>query len=148
MAIIQIFKNKTGPIRKLLNKDKIVAFITFLTSFVVYIITLAPTVLYEDSGEFVTGAHSLGVLHPPGYPIYAILGKLFSYLPIFNVAWRVNLMSAFFAAVSAGILYLIIRKLKISKPVCQVFYKASIRLSRGRVYIFKPLEYRSFWLSH
>ena len=63
-------------------------------SFSLYSFTLAPTVTAEDSGELVTAAATLGVAHPPGYPLWCILGKVFTYLPVGTVAWRVNLLSA------------------------------------------------------
>lgn len=59
-----------------------------------YARTLAPTVLPADSGEFQLVSYVLGIAHPPGYPLYTLLGKLFTFLPINNVAWRVNLLSA------------------------------------------------------
>lgn len=70
----------------------------------VYIAGLAPTVTFEDSGELITAAYLWGIAHEPGYPLFTILGKLFSFLPIESVAWRINLMSAVFS--SAGIIFL------------------------------------------
>lgn len=70
----------------------------FLVPLIVYIGTLAPTVYIFDSAELVAASHVLGLVHAPGYPLYLILGRLFSLLPIGNVAYRVNLMSAVFAA--------------------------------------------------
>jgi len=75
--------------------------ITFITSFVVYIITLAPSVTFEDSGELITAARDLGVPHEPGYPLFTILGYFFSWLPFGNIAFRLNLMSAFFSSFAA-----------------------------------------------
>lgn len=63
---------------------------------VIYLLTLAPGVYGYDSAELATGAYTLGIVHPTGYPLYLVLGKLFTYLPIGSVAYRVNLMSAFF----------------------------------------------------
>ena len=76
---------------------------------IVYLLTLAPTISFFDSGEMVAGAYTLGVAHPPGYPIYVTLGKLFTLLPINNVAFRVNLMSSFFAALTSVMIYYITR---------------------------------------
>lgn len=74
--------------------------VTFLGSFCLYLATLAPSVTFEDSGELIAAAYRLGIPHEPGYPLYVLLGKLFSWLPIGSVAYRLNLMSAFFAALS------------------------------------------------
>lgn len=76
-----------------------------LISFAVYSLTLAPTVTGEDSGEFIAACHSLGISHPPGYPLYTLLGKAFSLLiPVGNIAFRVNLLSAVFASLTVGLL--------------------------------------------
>ena len=61
----------------------------------VYVLTLAPSVTLEDSGELITGAADFGVPHPPGYPLWTMSGFLFSHLvPFGSIAWRVNLESA------------------------------------------------------
>ncbi|MCX7003130.1 MAG: DUF2723 domain-containing protein [bacterium] len=85
-------------------------FIAFATSLVTYVYTLQPTVGLEDSGELITGAYRLGVPHPPGYPAWAIIGKLFSFLPLGDVAYRVNLMSAVCGALAAGMVALVLAK--------------------------------------
>lgn len=77
----------------------------FLLTFLVYLRTLAPGVYGFDSAELATGVFSQGVIHPPGYPLYLLIGKLFTFLPIRDVAYRLNLMSAFFASVTVVILY-------------------------------------------
>lgn len=72
-----------------------------------YCTTLGPTVTGEDSGELVTAAYTMGIAHPPGYPLWCILAKLFTLVPIGSVAWRVNLMSAVFASFTVGLVCLI-----------------------------------------
>ena len=74
----------------------------FIISFGLYVLTLAPTVTFEDSGELITAAYVLGVPHEPGYPLFTMLGHLFTWLPIGNIAYRMNLMSAFFSALGAA----------------------------------------------
>src|SRR5438045_9307008 len=49
----------------------------------------------------------LGVPHPTGYPLYVLLGKLFTLLPVGDVAYRVNLSSAVYMAGAVGVLYAI-----------------------------------------
>lgn len=66
-----------------------------------YLATLAPTVTLEDSGELIAAAYTGGVPHSPGYPLFTMLGKLFSLLPWGSVAYRLNLMSAFFSSLAA-----------------------------------------------
>lgn len=65
-----------------------------VVSFLVYVATLSPTVAGGDSGELITVAHVLGVAHPPGYPLYTMLARLFTLLPVSTIAWRANLLSA------------------------------------------------------
>lgn len=82
-----------------------------LAAFVVYMLTLAPTVYGFDSAELATGAYSLGIVHATGYPLYLLLGKLFTLLPIGDVAYRVNLLSAAFGAGTVGLLVAVARRL-------------------------------------
>ncbi len=76
-----------------------------LITFLVYLRTLAPGVYGFDSAELATGVFSQGVAHPPGYPLYLLIGKLFTFLPFGDVAYRLNLMSAVFASLTVVILY-------------------------------------------
>ncbi len=82
-----------------------------LVAFLSYLNTLAPTVLATDSGRFQARAYVLGIGHPTGYPTYIMLGKLFTFLPIGDVAYRVNLSSAVYAAASVVTLYYIVLRL-------------------------------------
>jgi hypothetical protein len=91
--------------------DSALALLLFIASFVLYVRTLAPSLLYGDSAEFQTIAYTLGVGHPTGYPIYVLLAKLFTFLPAGDIAYRVNLFSAFSAALTVTLVYLITRKL-------------------------------------
>jgi len=75
----------------------------FVASLALYFHTLAPTVLPADSGEFQLVSATLGIAHPPGYPLYTLLGRLFTLLPLGDVAYRVNLMSAVFAALTLAL---------------------------------------------
>lgn len=94
------------------SRRDVVAFaIATLVTFLGYFFTLQPSVGLEDSGEFLVAANHLGVPHPPGYPIWTILAYLWQYLvPVGNIAWRINLMSAVFGAVAVGLAALIISK--------------------------------------
>ena len=82
-----------------------------LVAFVVYLQTLAPTVMWYDMGEFTTASHVLGIAHNTGYPLYILLGKLFTFLPVGDVAYRVNLMSAVFASLTVAFIFLIIHEI-------------------------------------
>jgi Tfp pilus assembly protein PilF len=77
--------------------------IPFLATFVVYFLTVCRTVYSGDSGEFSLDIPTLGIAHPPGYPLLLFLGKVF--LTIFpgNVAYLLNIFSALLASLAAGI---------------------------------------------
>jgi tetratricopeptide (TPR) repeat protein len=84
---------------------------TALGVLVVYLVTLAPSVTLEDSGELVTAAWSFGVPHAPGYPVWTLVGWLWTHLfPIGNVAWRLNLLSALCGALAAGLMALLVAR--------------------------------------
>ena len=76
-----------------------------LMAAILYILTLAPSVMPGDYAEFQFSAAILGVPHPTGYPLYILLGKLFTLLPFGDVAYRVNLSSAIYMAGAVGLLY-------------------------------------------
>src|SRR5262252_3863315 len=78
--------------------------IVFIASLSVYSFTLAPTVTLVDSGELIVAAKSLGVAHPPGFPLYVLLAHLATLIPIGSIAFRVNLASAVFAALGAAMI--------------------------------------------
>ncbi len=61
----------------------------------VYLATLAPGLYTLDSAELATGAHVLGIVHAPGYPVYLVLLKAWTLLvPVGEIAYRANLFSA------------------------------------------------------
>jgi hypothetical protein len=76
----------------------------------VYLSTMAPTVYGVDSAELTTGAYLLGITHPPGAPAYLLLAHLFTRLPVGDVGFRVNLLSAVAGALSIGFLFAIVRR--------------------------------------
>jgi len=76
------------------------------------VITLAPTVTLWDAGEFITAAKVLGVPHPPGTPLFVLMGNVWGgVVRIGGYAWRLNLMSACFSAAGAGCLFLVAHRL-------------------------------------
>jgi len=91
--------------------NRILAAIVLVFSFLIYFMTMSPTVSFWDCGEFIATSYTLGVPHPPGSPLYLIIGRIFSMLP-FNddIAFRVNMISPIVSAVAVMLLYLIIVK--------------------------------------
>ena len=77
----------------------------FILDLVVYFLTLSPTLQFIDSGELAVVCKTLGIAHPTGYPLYTLLGRLFSLLPLNDVIFRVNCMSLFFICFTNLILF-------------------------------------------
>ncbi|MCA9484199.1 MAG: DUF2723 domain-containing protein [Nitrospina sp.] len=69
-----------------------------------YLLTLAPSILYFDSPEFVNTAFALGVSHPAGFPFYNLAAKGMTLLPAGSIAFRVNLFSMFASVTALGLL--------------------------------------------
>jgi tetratricopeptide (TPR) repeat protein len=103
----------------------------FLVSLCLYVWTLAPTVTLVDSGELIVAARSLGVAHPPGFPLYVLLAHLATLVPLGNVAVRVNFASALFASASAAMLTLAVAELMVSASyVAALRARARMKLAR------------------
>ena len=86
--------------------DPILAVGLGVSALALYTTTLEPTVLPGDAGEFQFVPYLLGVAHPTGYPLYCLLGWVWSHLlPLGDVAYRMNLFSAFWVAVAVALLY-------------------------------------------
>jgi hypothetical protein len=91
--------------------DGAVTILAALGPLVVYLRTMAPTVYGLDSAELTAGAYLLGVVHSPGSPLFLLLGHVFTWLPVGDVGYRVNLLSACSAAIAAAFVALAVRQL-------------------------------------
>jgi hypothetical protein len=93
--------------------DKLLAGLVTGFTLLVYAATLTPSLSYQspDGNELATVPFVLGLAHSPGYPIYTWMGKLFTLLPLRDVAFRVNLMSAVCASLAAAGVFLILSRL-------------------------------------
>lgn len=80
----------------------------------IYLYTLAPGLTWandgSDGGDLITAAYTGGIAHPTGYPLYLILARLFQFIPIGSLAYRTNLMSTFYAVLSALLLYRVVTR--------------------------------------
>jgi hypothetical protein len=85
--------------------------LVFLVALVVYLATVQKDILPADSGEFQLLVTQLGILHQPGRPLYTLVGKLFTLLPIGSPALRLNLMSALLAAGTLTLVGATVRRL-------------------------------------
>ena len=104
----------------------LMALFVLVFTFLIYLDTMAPTVSFWDCGEFIAVSHTLSVPHPPGSPLYLLLGRVISMLPItggaaldpilnepqfHNIAYRINLLSPLATAFANMFLFLIIARL-------------------------------------
>jgi len=96
-------------------KTKYILFsLIFLICLFIYIYSLAPFYNSDDSPETSLACITLGVQHPPGYPLNTIFGKLFTQIPVGNKVFRVNLMSCFFNLLAGIFVFFITKKLCIA----------------------------------
>ena len=92
------------------------ALLVFALALAIYLRTLCPTVFVEGTGENIVCAWTLSVPHPPGFPLFCLLGKAFAELVrVGAIAYRINLFSAVMGAVAVAALYLLLGALGIGR---------------------------------
>lgn len=108
-----------GRLRLEVSTANLAAIAAFAAAAFVYVRTLLPGVSLGDWAEAQMTPARLGIMHPTGYPLYTLLGNLFSRLPFESVAYRANLLSAVAAAAVVGMVVLIAVRLGV-RPVIAV----------------------------
>ncbi|MCP4703914.1 MAG: DUF2723 domain-containing protein, partial [candidate division Zixibacteria bacterium] len=89
--------------------NAIIAIFVFLFTLIIYKLTVAPTLSYWDCGEFIASAYILGIPHPPGSPVFIVLGRLFSMIPFAtDICYRINLLSVVSSSFTALFGYLVV----------------------------------------
>ena len=125
----------------LLRKIDPFALLSVMIPLGVYLMTLAPSVTFFDSGEFLTAIHSLGIAHSPGYPLFINYAKPFTYLPFGSIAFRVNVATAVSAALACYGVYLLVCTL-LSRETLEIkgsdLFKKLTGLSVALAYGFSP----------
>ncbi|HUU44474.1 MAG TPA: DUF2723 domain-containing protein, partial [Acidobacteriota bacterium] len=90
----------------------VIGVIVFLFSLVVYLLTVQRTLPFWDCGEFIACSYILGVPHPPGTPLFMLIGRIFSILPLASdISFRVNLLSPISGALAATMAYFVLARL-------------------------------------
>jgi hypothetical protein len=101
-------ENLTYHVSRITFVDALTALVVTTFALALYLRTLAPGVLGGDSGEFQFAAWLGGFAHPTGYPLYLLLGWLWTHLlPLHDPAWRMNAFSALWGGVATGLVYLL-----------------------------------------
>src|SRR5437764_6298231 len=90
---------------KLDVKDWTIAAAIVLLAGALYFLTAARDIVVGDTAELITAAVTLGVAHPPGYPLFTMLGHLFSLLSFGSIPFRVNLLAVVCGALTVGVVY-------------------------------------------
>jgi len=94
-------------LQKVRRRLDVFAVLSFVLPLFIYLLTLAPSVTFFDSGEFITAISCLGSPHSPGYPLFINFAKPFTWLPFGSVAFRVNFATAISGALACYGAYLL-----------------------------------------
>ncbi len=101
--------------------------LTALFVFIIYLTTLAPSVVEIDSGELATVQATLGIAHPTGYPLFTLAGYIFSKFPLpFTTIYQLNILAAIWCSLAVGIF------IYTSKFILDSIYVESIPASRNK----------------
>jgi len=86
----------------------LIASLVFLLALITYVMTMAASVSFWDSGEFIATSYILGIPHSPGTPMYVLVGRVFTMLPLgISIAQKVNFLSALCGALGVLMTYLV-----------------------------------------
>ncbi|MCK5741247.1 MAG: DUF2723 domain-containing protein, partial [Chlorobi bacterium] len=89
-----------------ISPKSIYSLLIFIISAIVFYLTAAPGLMYTDSGELVAVCSTLGVAHPTGYPLFTILGYLWTLLPLpFSTIYSLNIFAATVTALSSLVFF-------------------------------------------
>ena len=110
----------------------LMGWVSFAIALLVYLLTLEPTVSLWDCGEFIASSYKLQVGHPPGAPLFMLLGRIFSLFTsdTGKVAMLINAVSAFASAFTILFLFW-----TISHLLKKVFHDASGKVSNANMIV-------------
>lgn len=110
--VLQVIEHRLWRLGELTRVRQIMlALSSLILPLIVYLRTMPPTVYGLDSAELSVGAYTLGLVHAPGYPLYLLLGKLFTFIPLGDIGYRLNLMSVIFGVLTIFLVQLMVRRI-------------------------------------
>lgn len=102
------------------------SWISAAVSAILFLLFQAQGIYTGDSGDLVTAAALGGVPHPPGYPLYTLLGWLLSHISFSTVSWRLTLLSSIPHAITVGLVYAVIYRLTKKNVIASIFGALSL----------------------
>jgi len=94
-GLFSYFRRQIRPWMDFRKLNLITGWSVFTIATLVYVLTIEPTTSFWDCGEFITTAYKLEIGHPPGAPLFMLLGRLFAiFVSTENVAMAMNILSA------------------------------------------------------
>lgn len=113
---------------------------------------MSPSIPVRDSGEFIAVSGVLGIAHPPGFPLFTLLSRLFFFFPAGNPAYRVNLLSALFGALTVLFIALSIRTARnkyfvTDKPAVLFFLLPAVYFGLFRAFVISSRSAEVFTLN-
>ncbi len=122
--------------------------------FFIYLITISPSIYWSDAPEFIITSWDLGISHPPGHPLYNLIGKGFSFVPFGDITFRSNFLSLISGFLTIIMLYqLIVKVLSIISPSCSISDsgdKQTAQVSIKTISLLSTLLFAfsySFWMN-
>ena len=108
-------KKATSDLQQWVTQRDWVSVVVFALPLLLYWLTLAPTIYNLDSAEFTTAVATNGIIRATGYPLFLLLGKLWSWLPLSSdMGYRMNFFSAFLSALTLLQVEFILRRLQVN----------------------------------
>lgn len=120
---------------------KLILALSFVLPLIIYILTLSPDVYFTDSGELASVATTLGIAHPTGYPLFTLIGYLWSNILPWSPIFNLNLMAAVFTSGSALFLYLTVLKITNNFRFVKKVARVSNELDNHLLSLFISLGY-------
>ena len=111
--------------------------LVFLVSGAIYLKTVCPSLYLEDSGEFISSAYTLGINHPPGYPLLTLANKIITFLPIGAIPFRVNLFGTLLGGIGAVLFLLLLLRFEITYPISLI---SALLLAASRLWWSQALQ--------